>query len=88
MSDTAYTTDTHAEAEEVQLELLRRMSPQQRIEKMLRLSADVKAMSMSAIRRRRPEFNECQVRIKFIEITYGEDLARGVCSAMGESWID
>ena len=35
-------------------------------------------MAMDAIRRRHPEFDDDQVRIKFIELTYGKDLAEGV----------
>ena len=78
MSDSPYTTDTSPEARAVQLELLRRMSPDERLEKTFSLSNGLRRMAMDAIRRRHPDFDEEQVRIKFIELTYGKDLAEGV----------
>ncbi|MEZ6125815.1 MAG: hypothetical protein R3C49_22035 [Planctomycetaceae bacterium] len=41
-------------------------------------SRQVKRMSMDAIRRRHPAFSENEVRLKFIELTYGSELAEGV----------
>ena len=35
-------------------------------------------MAMDAIRRRYPEFNEEEVRLKFIELTYGKELSDDV----------
>ena len=70
--------DTSPEAYAVQLELMRRMSPVQRLRKTFALSQQVKRMSMDAIRRRHPEFDEDAVRLKFIELTYGKDLADDV----------
>ena len=78
MSAFPYTTDTSAEALEVQLECLREMTPQQRIRAMCAMSRQVKNMAMDAIRRRHPEFSDAEVRMKFIELTYGEDLASEV----------
>ena len=78
MRQTPYTTDTSPEAYAVQLELLRRMSPRQRLRKTFALSRQVKRMSMNAIRRRHPDFDEDAVRLKFIELTYGEALADDV----------
>ena len=78
MSTFPYTTDTSAEALEVQLECLRKMTPQQRIRSMCAMSRQVKNMAMDAIRRRHPEFSDAEVRMKFIELTYGEDLANEV----------
>lgn len=75
MAATIYTTDTSAEAEAVQLDLLRRMTPQQRIEKMCDLSQSVRHMALQAIRRRHPEYSEADVRLKFIALTYGQALA-------------
>ena len=78
MRPTPYTTDTSPEAYAVQLELLRRMSPIQRLRKTFALSRQLKRMSMDAIRRRHPEFDEDAVRLKFIELTYGKALADDV----------
>ena len=78
MYDRAYTSDTSSEAEAVQLELIRRMQPSQRLAKALSLSCEVIRLSKAAIRRRYPEFSVDEVRIKFIEMNYGAELARKV----------
>lgn len=70
-----YTTDTSAEAEAIQLELFRGMSPSDRIAKMCKLSATLRRMAFDAIRRIHPELNEAEVRLKFIESTYDKELA-------------
>ena len=75
MAPSVYTTDTSAEAEAVQLDLLRKMTPQQRIEKMCGLSHSVRQMTLQAIRRRHPEYSDADVQLKFIELTYGQALA-------------
>jgi hypothetical protein len=71
-------SDTSAAAELVQLELLRNMSPHERLTMALSLSRQVKRMCMAAIRRRHPEFDDNAVRLKFIELTYGEELADNI----------
>ncbi len=75
MAPTTYTTDTSAEAEAVQLELLRQMTPQQRIEKMCGLSQQVRQMAFQAIRRQHPEYSEDEVKWTFIALTYGQELS-------------
>ena len=64
-----YTTDTSDEALAVQLEGFRRMSPAERIHKMCKLSANLRRMAMDAIRRRHPEYDQQEIRLKFIELT-------------------
>lgn len=78
MSRPPYSTDTSPEARAVQLELLRRASPTERLERACSLSNGVRRLAIAAIRRRHPEFDEDEVRIKFIELTYGKELAEGV----------
>ena len=78
MRQTPAATDTSREAYTVQLELLRRIPPIQRLRKTLAWSRQVKRMSMDAIRRRHPDFDENAVRLKFIELTYGKALADDV----------
>jgi hypothetical protein len=77
MDSTTYTTDTTQEALEMQLECFRRMTPQERIAKMSSWSSQIKRMGFEAIRRRHPEYDDIQVQSKFIELTYGEQLAEG-----------
>lgn len=73
-----YTTDTTDEAMAVQLDGFRRMSPTERVNTMCKLSAGLRRMAMDAIRRRHPGFDEGEVRLKFIELTYGKELADSV----------
>jgi hypothetical protein len=74
----SYTTDTSADAERLQLEAFRRTPPTERIQKVLRLSSHLRQMARDAIQRRYPDFDEQEQRIKFIEITYGTELADAV----------
>lgn len=76
-------TDTSPDPLEVQLDGLRRMTPQQRIAKMCAMSRLVKKMAFDAIRRRYPDLDEEEVRLLFIELTYGKSLADDV-----RRWID
>lgn len=78
MNPTGDITDTSSDALEVQLEGLRRMSPQQRIAKMCSLSQRVRNMAFDAIRRRHPKLDEEGVRLLFIELTYGKSIADDV----------
>jgi hypothetical protein len=78
MTTSPYTTDTSPEAEAVQLECLRRMTPQQRITQVCAASRQVKRMAFDAIRRRHPDYSEDEVQLLFIELTYGADLAQKV----------
>lgn len=75
---TPYTVDTHPDALEVQLNLFRNMSGQQRVAKAIALSSQVLAMSKAAIRRQNPDFTEQQVLLTFVEQNYGAELARSV----------
>ena len=71
----AYTTDTSPEAYDIQIELIRRMSPQERLRKAFGLSRHLKRMAFDAIRRRHPEFDDRALRMRFIQLTYGKELA-------------
>lgn len=73
-----YTTDTSPEAEAVQIELVRRMAPAQRLEKTIQRSSQMLRAAKAAIRRRYPAYSEQEVAIKFIELHYGDELAAGV----------
>lgn len=82
MESTTYTSDTSDEALEIQLDCFRRMTPRERIAKMSSWSSQIKRMGVEAIRRRHPEYDDLQVQCKFIELTYGEELAEGFRSCL------
>jgi len=71
-------SDTSKEALAVQLECLRQMSPRERLQRACSWSGQIRRMAFAAIRRRHPEYSEADVRLKFIELTYGEDLANEI----------
>ena len=71
-------TDTHPDAEAVQFELLRRMTPSRKLELVSKLTAAVVALSRRGIQDRHPTFNEREVNLTFIEMNYGQALADGV----------
>jgi hypothetical protein len=67
--------DTHPEAERVQIELLRNLTIAQRFALAQALSRRTRQLAMRAIRRANPEASEEEVRLIFVEIHYGKDLA-------------
>ena len=83
MSATEYLNDTSPDAQAMQLDLLRHMTPQERIEKMCALSQSLREMAFQAIRRRHPQLDEAEVRLKFIDLTYGQTLADDVRRSQG-----
>jgi hypothetical protein len=78
MSSTEYTTDTSPEAMAVQLECMRRLTPQQRVRRSCALSRQVRRMAFAAIRRRHPHLSDRDVQLAFIGLAYGERLANDV----------
>ena len=70
--------DTSAEAEAVQLALVRKMTPAQRLDKTFRLTNEMLRLSKAAIRRRYPELSAQEVGLKFVELHYGECLAQAM----------
>lgn len=85
MTGSPYTTDTSPEAERLQLELIGRMTPQQRVEKMWAMSHRARQMAFAAIARRHPEYDEREIRLAFIGLTYGRQLADDIRTAtMGQ----
>jgi len=67
--------DTHPEAENVQLQLLRQAGIARRIALTWSLSQTALDLSRSALRRRHPTLSERERRLLFVGLCYGEDLA-------------
>ncbi|MFT5522928.1 MAG: hypothetical protein ACI9HK_000872 [Pirellulaceae bacterium] len=88
MKTHSYTSDTSPEAYELQLQLVREMEPLDRLRKAMALSRQVKQMSLDAIRRRHPDFDENEVRWKFLELTYGKTLAADVRRCQEERGLE
>jgi hypothetical protein len=73
-----YTTETSPEAEEVQMDLIRRMPPYERALKAIRMTTRLVRECKAAIARARPGLTEREIGIAFIELNYGEELAAAV----------
>jgi len=70
--------DTSAEAEAVQLGLLRSKSLAERGALAIRLSTNLIRAAKQAIRRARPTLTEAEVAQVFVELHYGPELAAAV----------
>ncbi len=68
-------SDTHPEAEKVQIELLRRMTVAQRLERMRSLTTMTVNLSRRAIARAHPELTAGEVNLMWVELHYGKALA-------------
>jgi hypothetical protein len=87
MTSTTYKTDTTPEVHAVQLECLRRMLCAEHFAMMCRMTANVRTMAFDANRRRHPDFNDQQVRLRVIELTYGKKLAERVAQDLKERQV-
>jgi hypothetical protein len=71
----ARAADTDAEAEAVQMKLLRQASPARRARLALSLSDTVLMLARRALRRASPGASEREIAIRFVELHYGAPLA-------------
>ena len=78
-------TDTHPEAERVQLELLRKKTPAERFALMRSLTAFVTGLSRRSLMQANPDLSEADLRIKVIELQYGKELAQRVRNYLSTS---
>jgi len=71
-------SDTHPEAERVQIDLLRRASTAERFALACSLTATAVSLARRAIARANPDFSPREVDLKFVELHYGKELASRV----------
>lgn len=67
--------DTHPEVERVQIELLRKAGTTRRLQLGLTFSGEVLEMAQRGIRRANPNASDLELKLIFVEINYGKDLA-------------
>jgi hypothetical protein len=77
-------TDTHPDAEKVQLDLLRKKTPSERFALMRSLTAFVSGVSRQRLREADPDLSEDDLRIQVIELQYGKELAERVRNYLSE----
>ncbi len=68
-------SDTHPDAERVQIELLRQATGAQKIAQLRSLTSLVIGLSRRAIARANPQLDHHEVDMLWVEINYGKDLA-------------
>jgi len=71
----ARSADTDPDAERVQIDLLRRAGVARRAHMALTLSAQVIGLAQLAIREAQPAISEAEVKLRFVELHYGRELA-------------
>lgn len=81
-------TDTQPTAERIQIEAIRKMSVGRRMALMRKLTADTHYRAMQALHRARPALSEGELRLWFIELNHGADLARKVAARMKQGTSD
>jgi hypothetical protein len=69
------TLDTHPEAEQFQISLLRQASAAERLARACSLSETAIQLSHRTIRRANPELNEQELKLLFVTYAYGKDLS-------------
>jgi hypothetical protein len=77
-------TDTSADAERVQIDLLRAATPERRFALLRSLTSTVIRLSREAIRAQAPGLTDEEVRLRWAEIHYGRDLADRVRRHLAE----
>ena len=68
-------SDTHPDAEQVQLRLLREATVARRAGLLRSLTQLAVTNSTRAIKRANPELSQCEQDLLFVELNYGKDLA-------------
>lgn len=85
MSSLNQNNDTRPEAEAVLLQLIRAQQPATRLAKAVSASNRVAQQCKNAILRAAPEISEDEVKLRFIEFNYGEQLADEVRKYLAEN---
>lgn len=63
--------DTSPEAAAIQIEIFRRMTPEQRLRLALEMSESMRNVALAGLRSRRPELNEKELSNELTRIMYG-----------------
>lgn len=77
--------DTSRSAEKKQIEILRRIGPENRLRAAVELSRISRTMLSEGVRKRHPEYTERQVRLETIRMILPEELFRAAYPQAGEN---
>jgi hypothetical protein len=73
-------SDTDPEAARVQLELMRRASPERRLALALSLSQTVIDLARRSLRETHPDATEDELEVLFVRLHHGDELADGLAA--------
>jgi hypothetical protein len=76
--------DTARDAENKQIEILRRMGPEGRLHAAIELTRTSRKLLFEGVHRRHPDYNERQIRLETIRLTLPEELFRAAYPEAGE----
>ena len=78
MNIEATPADTTPDAARVHLEIIRRLSPERRLELAFEMSNNLREVAVSGVRSRHPEYSDEQVRFAVARLMLGDELFRKV----------
>ena len=78
-------TDTHPDAERIQIGLLREAGIARRLELTFDMTQSALDLSDCALRRRHPDLSEQELQLLTVALRYGDDLANAVRTHPGAS---
>jgi len=84
MRKAALSRDTSRQAEDLQVELWRGMSPLSKIQAVSALSRSVLLLSLAGIRQRFPDATDSECKIRLARLTLGSELAERVYPGSSE----
>lgn len=84
MAPAGIPSDTSTSAAAVQRAQIRALAPLERLQKGCALSNRGRRMALEAIRRRHPDADATEVRLRYLELAYGQAIAAEVRRWLGE----
>lgn len=63
--------ETHSDAEAIQQEIFRRMTPEERLGLALEMSESLRRVALDGLRSRRPELSEQELSAELMRLMYG-----------------
>lgn len=83
MDISAAVSDTALDALDVQLVCFRALTPQERLQKMVTSSRRGRDLAMAAIRAAEPCLSDQELRLRYLALAYGEQIATEVREWLG-----
>lgn len=80
----ALSRDTTPDAEAVQLEVFRKMSPRRKLELMAEANRNAREMALAGLRLRHPDADEEELFRRLMDLTLGAELAERVFGPLHE----